>query len=132
MVGGRSVHSMRTLAVKDLIFRAQWVTVVSCLTYPVVSRRFVLSPWTLPVKDLIVRAGGVMVVNCLTYPVVKRRLVLSLWTSSVLKRVHKCRQYWQDMVQERATMPNDTVLGCMLDALVCNGEVSEAVAPFQE
>ena len=52
--------------------------------------------------------------------------------SSVLKRVHKCRGYWQDMVQECAMMPNEVVRGCVLDALVCNGEVSEAVALFRE
>jgi pentatricopeptide repeat protein len=34
--------------------------------------------------------------------------------------------------QECAMMPNEVVLGCMLDALVCNGEVSEAVALFRE
>merc|ERR1719449_403224 len=31
------------------------------------------------------------------------------------------------MVEERAMEPNDIVLGCMLDALVCNGKVEEAV-----
>ena len=64
------------MALKDFIFRAQQVTEVSCLTYPVVRRRLVLSLWTLALKDLIFRAQQMTVVICLTYPVVKRWLVL--------------------------------------------------------
>ena len=48
----------------------------------------------------------------------------------MLNWVRRCRGYWHDMVQERAVMPNEGVLGCVLDALVCNGEVSEAAALF--
>lgn len=51
---------------------------------------------------------------------------------SQLKRMNKCKEYWQDMVVERAMQPNDIVLGCMLDALVCNGLVGEAVDLFKE
>ncbi len=72
-----------TLALKDLIFRAQQVTEVSYLTYPVVRRKSVHSMWTLAVKDLILRAQWVTVVSCLTYPVMRRRFVLSLWTLAV-------------------------------------------------
>merc|ERR1719460_2179719 len=46
---------------------------------------------------------------------------------STLKRLEKCYQLWHMMVDECAMEPNDIVLGCMLDALVCNGKVEEAV-----
>jgi pentatricopeptide repeat protein len=36
------------------------------------------------------------------------------------------------MVLERAMKTNEVVLGCMLESLVCNGEVSDAVALFRE
>jgi hypothetical protein len=50
--------------------------------------------------------------------------------SIVLKVVHACRVYWHDVDQERGMMPNEFVLGFILEALACNGEVSEAVAEF--
>jgi hypothetical protein len=59
-----------TLTLKDLIFRAQQVTEVSCLTYPVVRRRLVPSWWTLVLKDLVFRSQRVTVVSC--YPRVRR------------------------------------------------------------
>ncbi len=34
------------------------------------------------------------------------------------------------MVQEHAIVPNEGVLSCMWDDLVCKGEVSDAVALF--
>merc|ERR1719491_168606 len=42
--------------------------------------------------------------------------------------LEKCRQLWDLMVDQCAMQPNDIVLGCMLDALVCNGSVEDAVA----
>ena len=51
--------------------------------------------------------------------------------SNELKRVHNCLGYWHDVVQERFMMPNEFVLGCMLDALVCNGEVPCLAGRFE-
>jgi len=51
---------------------------------------------------------------------------------SSLKRVEKCWEFWQIMVEHRAIEPNDIVLGCMLDALVCNERVEEAVTLFKK
>mmetsp|Transcript_141132 Transcript_141132/g.249334 ORF Transcript_141132/g.249334 Transcript_141132/m.249334 type:complete len:1019 (-) Transcript_141132:38-3094(-) len=50
---------------------------------------------------------------------------------SILKRVDKCWELWSKMADERAMEPNDIVLGCMLDALVCNQRIEEAVALFK-
>ena len=36
----------------------------------------------------------------------------------------------QEMQGQRGLEPNDIVYGCMLDALVCNGQVDEAVQLF--
>jgi pentatricopeptide repeat protein len=36
------------------------------------------------------------------------------------------------MAEDRAIEPNDIVLGCMLDALVCNSQIDEAVMLFDE
>jgi len=46
---------------------------------------------------------------------------------STLRRLDKCFDFWQMMVDKCALVPNDIVLGCMLDALVCNGRVEDAV-----
>jgi len=46
---------------------------------------------------------------------------------STLKRLDKCQHLWHLMVDQRALVPNDIVLGCMLDALVCNDKVEDAV-----
>eukprot|EP00441_Pelagodinium_beii_P026001 CAMPEP_0197650912 /NCGR_PEP_ID=MMETSP1338-20131121/31235_1 /TAXON_ID=43686 ORGANISM="Pelagodinium beii, Strain RCC1491" /NCGR_SAMPLE_ID=MMETSP1338 /ASSEMBLY_ACC=CAM_ASM_000754 /LENGTH=1040 /DNA_ID=CAMNT_0043225425 /DNA_START=139 /DNA_END=3261 /DNA_ORIENTATION=+ len=51
---------------------------------------------------------------------------------SSLKRPEKCWQYWEDMQNQRGLVPNDIVFGCMLDALVCNGLVEQAVELFQQ
>lgn len=51
---------------------------------------------------------------------------------STLKKLDRCRELWKQMVEERGTDPNDVVLGCMMDALVCNGKVTEAVTIFRE
>jgi pentatricopeptide repeat protein len=50
---------------------------------------------------------------------------------STLKHMDKCWELWQDML-DRALVPNDIVLGCMLDANVCNGLVNDAVKLFNE
>jgi len=47
---------------------------------------------------------------------------------STLKRLDKCHELWHLMVDHCALEPNAIVLGCMLDALVCNGKVEDAVA----
>ena len=36
----------------------------------------------------------------------------------------------EEMQGQRGLEPNDIVYGCMLDALVCNGQVDEAVQLF--
>jgi len=51
---------------------------------------------------------------------------------SSLKRVDGCWELWSDMVEYRAMVPNEITLGCMLDALVCNGQVEQAVALLQQ
>lgn len=51
---------------------------------------------------------------------------------SALHRVDRCQQLWRQMTEERGAEPSEIVLGCMLDALVCNGLVSEAVALFRQ
>jgi pentatricopeptide repeat protein len=40
--------------------------------------------------------------------------------ASSLQRVDLCWLLWKQMTEERAMEPSDIVLGCMLDALVCN------------
>merc|ERR1719482_642935 len=47
---------------------------------------------------------------------------------NTLKQLEQCRELWHTMVEKNAMIPNDIVLGCMLDALVCNGKVEEAVS----
>uniref|UniRef100_A0A7S1RX69 Pentacotripeptide-repeat region of PRORP domain-containing protein n=1 Tax=Alexandrium catenella TaxID=2925 RepID=A0A7S1RX69_ALECA len=51
---------------------------------------------------------------------------------STLKRVDKCWAFWREMEEHRGIQPNDIVLGCMLDALVCNGCVDDAVEVFSK
>jgi len=51
---------------------------------------------------------------------------------SSLKRPDKCWQYWNDLQNQRGLAPNDIVLGCMLDALVCNGLVDQAEELFHK
>lgn len=46
---------------------------------------------------------------------------------SNLKKLDKCWEFWNIMVHNNGMVPNDIVLGCMLDALVCNGQVEQAV-----
>jgi len=51
---------------------------------------------------------------------------------STLRCIVKCREFWRIMVEEYAMQPNAIVLGCMLDALVCNGQVEGAVTLLNE
>mmetsp|Transcript_43945 Transcript_43945/g.82118 ORF Transcript_43945/g.82118 Transcript_43945/m.82118 type:complete len:1032 (-) Transcript_43945:129-3224(-) len=48
-----------------------------------------------------------------------------------LTRVDLCWGFWFKMVDDRAMEPNDIVLGCMLDALVCNERSEDAVSLFK-
>jgi pentatricopeptide repeat protein len=52
--------------------------------------------------------------------------------NSLLRRVDKCRELFDEMVNERALEPNEIVFGCMMDALVTNGCVDEALALLRE
>jgi len=49
---------------------------------------------------------------------------------STLKRLDRCWEFWKDMTEMRDLDPNDIVLGCMLDALVCNQCVEDAMELF--
>lgn len=51
---------------------------------------------------------------------------------SLLKRVNRCRDLWKEMMEVRGLEPNNVALGCMLDALVCNGSVLEGVGLFRK
>jgi len=51
--------------------------------------------------------------------------------AGVLKQTVQVRQFWREM-EDRGQKPNDIVLGCMLDALVCNSLVEEAVEHFNK
>jgi len=50
---------------------------------------------------------------------------------STLKNLPQCWAYWHRM-QERGLEPTAVVLGCMLDALVCNRELEQAVELLDE
>ena len=41
-------------------------------------------------------------------------------------------QFWQEMQECRGMQPNDIVLGCMRDALVCNSKIEETVQLLQD
>jgi len=49
-----------------------------------------------------------------------------------LKRVDKCWHYWDEMQNQRGLEPNDIAWGCMLDALVVNNRVDDAIALFTD
>lgn len=51
---------------------------------------------------------------------------------STLRQVDKCWELWNSMIEQRAMEPNEIVLGCMLDALVCNERVDDAVKVFRQ
>lgn len=50
---------------------------------------------------------------------------------SSLHRVERCQYLWRQMTEERGAEPSEIVLGCMLDALVSNQMVTEAVTLFR-
>jgi pentatricopeptide repeat protein len=52
--------------------------------------------------------------------------------SSALKSLDKCWKLWQDMTERRAMQPNIIVLGCMLNALVSNNGIDDAVKLFRD
>jgi len=51
---------------------------------------------------------------------------------SCMRRVDQCWVLWNQIVTERGMEPSDIVLGCMLDALVCNDSLEQAVALINE
>merc|ERR1719277_614304 len=51
---------------------------------------------------------------------------------SAIRHVDRCRELWQEMVHHRALVPNDLVLGCMLNALVSHDCVDEAVTLLRQ
>ena len=51
--------------------------------------------------------------------------------ASCVKRVKKCKELRHQLVEERGLEPNEVVLGCMMDALVCNKCTTEAVELFR-
>lgn len=51
---------------------------------------------------------------------------------STLRKPDKCWQQWNDLVHQRGLEPTHIVYGCMLDALVCNGRIDEAVDLFDK
>lgn len=52
--------------------------------------------------------------------------------ASSLKQVDRCWMFWKQIVDDRAMEPSDIVLGCMLDALVCNDRLDQAEALLKE
>jgi pentatricopeptide repeat protein len=52
--------------------------------------------------------------------------------AKTLKRMDWVWKLWKELVDERKMVPNHIVLGCMLDALVCNSSVDEAVTIFED
>jgi pentatricopeptide repeat protein len=49
-----------------------------------------------------------------------------------LNQIDKCWHYWEEMQGQRGLHPNDIVFGCMLDALVSNDRLEEAVELFNQ
>lgn len=49
-----------------------------------------------------------------------------------LKQVQRCRDLWQEMMDQRSIEPNEITCGCMMDALVCNRLVEEAVEVLKQ
>jgi len=50
----------------------------------------------------------------------------------VLKLVDGCYKMWHELVVTRAIEPSALVLGCMVDALVCNRRIDEAVDLYEK
>lgn len=68
--------------------------------------------------------------GCLVWPSVHTYASL-IKASGVLKRLEQCWDLWKELTQKRDLQPNEIVLGCMLDALVSNGKLEDAVDLFQ-
>lgn len=51
---------------------------------------------------------------------------------SFLQRFQRCQELWVEMTELHGLAPTDIVFGCMLDALVCNHRVEEAVDLFRK
>lgn len=51
---------------------------------------------------------------------------------STLRQPDRCWQLWESMTKGRGLVPTSIVLGCMIDALVCNGEIQQAEVFFYE
>lgn len=51
---------------------------------------------------------------------------------AMLQDVSQCWRVWEELTEGRGMSPNDVTLGCMLDALVTNHWVSDAVALFRK
>eukprot|EP00930_Biecheleria_cincta_P033060 TRINITY_DN22902_c0_g1_i1.p1 TRINITY_DN22902_c0_g1~~TRINITY_DN22902_c0_g1_i1.p1 ORF type:complete len:1031 (-),score=217.83 TRINITY_DN22902_c0_g1_i1:75-3167(-) len=49
----------------------------------------------------------------------------------ILKQPDKCWKLWKELVEARSREPTHIVHGCMLDALVCNDRIDEAVGLFE-
>mmetsp|Transcript_44399 Transcript_44399/g.128480 ORF Transcript_44399/g.128480 Transcript_44399/m.128480 type:complete len:1076 (-) Transcript_44399:33-3260(-) len=49
---------------------------------------------------------------------------------STLQRIDRCWELWKEMEDRCGREPKENVLGCMLDALVCNERVDDAVNLF--
>lgn len=52
--------------------------------------------------------------------------------AGVLKRVDRCWELWREAVDDRKLDPSEIAMGCMLDALVCNGCLEDAVTLFDQ
>jgi len=52
--------------------------------------------------------------------------------AGVLKQVNRCWELWREAVDDRKLDPSEIATGCMLDALVCNGCLEDAVTLFDQ
>merc|ERR1740138_2024638 len=51
---------------------------------------------------------------------------------SLIQRVDRCWEVWDNLVNQRCLEPSNIVIGCFLDALVCNNCVDDASKVFFE
>jgi len=49
---------------------------------------------------------------------------------SLIHRPDRCQEVWDNLVNQRCLEPSNIVVGCMLDAMVCNNCVDDAVKIF--
>lgn len=64
-------------------------------------------------------------------PPTQQTLSYLIRAHSMLKAVDRCRQLWAQMI-DSGQLPDRVVLGCMVDALVCDSRVREALELFRE